>query len=94
MGLGHDGLRVFLKKYAKIDLENLGEGDLVMCINKHGDKLKVIGHRGLVLGYLKMPGNTKIMREALQFIPQTFGGAGFNYDSACKQVLEKRLGIA
>ena len=94
MGLGHDGLRTFLKKYAKLDLDSLEEGDLVMCINKHGDKLKVIGHRGLVLGYLKMPGNAKIMKEALQWIPNTFGGSGFDYDAACKKVLEKRLGVS
>lgn len=97
MGLGHDGLARLLKKSerqggADIDLHELAPGDLVMCINTQGDKMKVIGHKGLVLGYLKLPNKRKIMAEAIQFIPETFGGEGFDYDAAVRRALTTRLG--
>ncbi len=83
MQLGHDGLRNLLKKEG-IDVDTLAGSDLVMCINTLGDKLKVIGARGLVLGYLKLPGGRKIDKTALQYIPQTFGASGFSYDDAVR----------
>lgn len=91
MGLGHDGLRKLLVRN-DIDLDNLRPGDLIMCLNGQGDKLKVIGFKGLVLGYLKMPRGQKIMGEALRYIPQTFGGSGFDYDAACRRALQERIG--
>lgn len=72
-------------------MHKLSEGELVLCLNKHGDKMKVIGCKGLVLGYLKMPDKQRIMFEALQFLPQTFGATGFSYDAACKKALESRF---
>lgn len=97
MGLGHDGLARLLKKPvrqggADLDLHDLAMGDLVMCLNGKGDKMKVIGHKGLVLGYLKLPRGQKIMAEAIQFIPNTFGGDGFDYDQAVRRALSTRLG--
>jgi hypothetical protein len=91
MGLGHDGLALLLKKLAKIDASKMEDGDLVMFINTAGDKMKIIGGQGRVIGYLKMPGGRKIMKEALQFIPQTFGASGFSYDDACAEALNRRL---
>lgn len=90
MGLGHDGLIEIAKK-GKVKINDLNESDLVMFINKHGDKLKVLGAQGKVIGYLKLPEKRRIMLEALQYIPHTFGSNGFDYDSACKIVLEKRF---
>lgn len=95
MGLGHDGIAKLLaapvsKGGVGIDVNTLSDGDLIMLINRHGDKLKVIGCGGLVVGYLKMRKHQKIMKEALQFIPATFGGSGFNYDAACKEALKAR----
>ncbi len=90
MGLGHDGLRKLLEK-EEIYLDRLAAQDLVMCLNGRGDKLKVIGCKGLVLGYLKMPKGQRIMKEALQYIPTTFGAGGFDYDSACKRALDERF---
>lgn len=91
MGLGHIGLAALLKKQAKLDVEELTGTDLIMCINGHGDKMKVIGARGLVIGYLRMPNKMRIMKDALQYIPQTFGSGGFNYDKACEEALSNRL---
>jgi hypothetical protein len=91
MGLGHDGLQTLLKKNLQLDLRKLEDGELVMCINKLGDKMKIIGGRGRVLGYLKLPNKERIAFDALQYIPQTFGGDGLNYDAACKKMLERRF---
>jgi hypothetical protein len=91
MGLGHEGLKTLLKKHADVDVNKLTDGDLIMCLNTHGDKMKVIGCNGLVIGYLRMPNGHKIMKEALQFIPKTFGSGGFSYDAAVKQALETKL---
>lgn len=95
MGLGHVGLRLLLAKEknkggAGIDVQTLSDGVLIMCINGAGDKLKIIGGGGQVIGYLKMNKGRKIMKDALQFIPQTFGGTGFNYDAACKAALKSK----
>lgn len=90
MGLGHDGLRELLKKN-KIDVSTLMQGELIMCMNKKGDKLKVVGFGGIVIGYLKMPKGDQIMKEALQYIPQAFGSEGFDYNKACRKALENRL---
>lgn len=91
MGLGHTGLAELLKKEAKVDVQALEPGELVLCLNTFGDKLKILGQRGLVIGYLKLPGQQRIMMNALQYIPETFGGSGFNYDLACRRALEKRF---
>lgn len=91
MGLGHDGLAKLIEKEAKLDVSKLGKSDLIMCINRYGDKLKLLGCQGRVLGYLKIPGQQRIMKDALQFIPQTFGSGGLDYDSACRKALESRF---
>lgn len=91
MGLGHIGLCKLIQSEAKVDCEKLEDQDLILCINGHGDKMKVIGCKGLVLGYLRMPRGQRIMKEALQFIPRTFGAGSFDYDAAVRKALEVRL---
>lgn len=91
MGLGHQGLAILARK-GKVDLDMLDEGDLLMFLNRAGDKMKMLGSRGRVLAYLRMP-KGRIMKEALQYIPRTFGHDGFNYDKACLIAINKKLGI-
>lgn len=91
MGLGHDGIAELLKEQVKIDVKKLNDGDLILCLNRQGDKMKIMGRKGLVLGYLRMPNGQRIMLDALQYIPRTFGGGTFNYDAAAKKALLKRL---
>lgn len=92
MGLGHDGLSKIALK-GKIKLQELNESDLIMFLNTKGDKLKVLGAQGKVVGYLRNPDKRPIMREALQYIPHTFGASGFDYDAACAAALQQRLGF-
>lgn len=91
MGLGHDGLSALLRKVAKVDVKQLGASDLIMCLNNRGDKMKVIGGHGLVIGYLRLPQGQRIMKEALKYIPETFGSVGFDYDKAAKAHLDDYL---
>lgn len=91
MGLSHDGLEKLLKSEAKINVAELASGELVMCLNRYGDKMKVVGHKGLVIGYLRLPNKERIALGALQYLPETFGGGGFNYQSAAKKALLKSL---
>lgn len=91
MGKGHDGLSLVLRKQLKFEVSSLNPGEIVLCINRHGDKMKAIGGKGLVIGYLKLPHGQRIMRDALQYIPQTFGSTGFNYDEAVKHALDARF---
>jgi hypothetical protein len=91
MGYGHVGLaQVALKN--GIDVTKLPDGVLVMFINRAQDKLKAIGKQGIVIGHVKLPYGQKIMMDALQYLPKTFGGSGFDYSEAVKLALEKRLG--
>lgn len=90
MGLGHPGLIEVARKF-NLDATQLGDSDLLMFLNRDRSKLKILGKQGIVLGYLRMPGSQKIMLEAIQYLPQTFGGAGFNYDEALKKALAERL---
>lgn len=90
MGLSHDGLAKIAFKN-KVKLQELSEEDLLMFLNKAGDKMKILGAQGKVIGYLRLPMKRRIMKEALQYIPQTFGSSGFDYDAAVSVALEKRL---
>lgn len=89
MALGHDGLRLVIKKETGIDVQTLGDTDIIICINAAQDKLKAIGGGGLALGYLRMPRERKLMKEAIQFLPRVFGGDGFTYDDACKEAMSQ-----
>jgi hypothetical protein len=92
MGNGHHGLAEIARKVAKIKVEELGSGEVIMFLNRAKDKLKIVGSRGVVLGYLKMPKGQRIMLEAIQYIPQTFGSSGaLNYDKALEKALVQRL---
>lgn len=94
MGLGHDGLTAIARKL-KVNPEKLEPGTVLVFINRAKDKVKLMGYRGIVLGYLRMPRGRRIMMEAIQYIPQAFSASGgINYDDACKQALTKILGVA
>jgi hypothetical protein len=90
MGLGHHGLSKLLSREG-INVEELQRGDLIMFLNGRGDKLKVLGSKGWVVGYIRHPQGHRLMREAFQYLPQTFGADGFSYDTACRQALEARF---
>lgn len=92
MGKGHDALMELARKN-KIKTQDLNDQDMLMFLNRKGDKMKVLGSQGNVVGYLKMPKSRLIMTEALQYIPHTFGASGFDYEAACGMALKKRLGI-
>jgi hypothetical protein len=91
MGLSHRGLAELSKRFLKIDARTLENGDLLLFLNKKGDKLKVLGCQGQVVGYVSSLNGSRLMKDALQYLPHTFGATGFDYDGAVKIALEKRL---
>jgi hypothetical protein len=90
MGLSHDGLCKLATKLRK-DPKTLEPGELILFLNRGRDKLKTLGAGGIVIGYLKMPNKRKIMLDAIQFLPQTFGAKGFDYDGALSMAIDKAL---
>ncbi len=92
MGLGHLGLELLARKNFGIEAKNLGPGEILMFLNRKRDKLKILGAGGHVVGYLRMPHGQRIMLEALQYIPQTFGHSGeINYSASLKRALAEQL---
>lgn len=91
--LGHEGLirvlnRSKFMKEREQTVENLPIGSLIFCINTQKTKLKAIGGHGMVLGYLRTPKNQRLYDEALQYLPETFGADGFDYDAASKRAMK------
>lgn len=91
MGLGHHALAELIRVKLHKKVSDLTFGQVILCLNKKGDKLKAIGAQGMVLGYVKTPTGQKLMLDAVQWLPKTFGAAGFNYDAAVKKVLVERF---
>lgn len=91
MNMGHDGLTGVAKRFS-IDFRKLEDHQLVLFINKQRDKLKLLGAKGTVLGYVKMPNKRTLPAGAVQFIPQTFSGTGqINVDAALTAYVESRM---
>lgn len=90
MGASHEGLSRLAEK-AKVKLEELQDGDLLMFLNRKADRLKVLGARGKVIGYLRMEKGQRIMKESIQFLPRTFGAQGFDYNRAVGMALDAQL---
>lgn len=91
MNLGHQGLALVAKKF-NITFEKMEDTQLVLFINKQRDKLKLMGSKGVVLGYVRMPQGQRLPVGAIQFIPQTFSGDGrIDIDTAVKTYVENAL---
>ncbi len=91
--LGHEGLirvlnRSKFMKEREQTVENLPISSLIFCINTQKTKLKAIGGHGMVLGYVRTPKNQRLYEKALQYLPETFGGSGFDYDAASKRAMK------
>lgn len=90
MGLSHVGLAKISEKFGT-KVEQLGGDSLLMFLNSKGDKLKILGKQGQVLAYLRTKNGQKLALDAIQYIPQTFGGGSFNYEAALQTALNKRF---
>ncbi len=91
MGLGHKGLIDLCKKKFNFDISELPKDQVVFFINRANNKIKAIGAKGWVVGYIRPPNEQKIMLEAIQYLPETFGGGQFDYPEALRKALGKRL---
>lgn len=91
MGMGHVGLHAFCLKNFEMDLTKLKPGEVVVFLNRTKDKMKLIGASGKCLAYLRQPRGERIDLDAIQYLPQAFGGQGFDYDAALRKSLLAKL---
>ena len=94
MRCSHEGLLVRAKE-AGVPLTKMGPGDVIAFLNTGKDRLKVLaftsekdGHG--ILAYYRSP-HGRVPLEAIEFIPEAFGGDGFRMDKAIKEGLLKAL---
>lgn len=91
MNLGHDGLNKIAGKFG-VEFENLQPGDCALFLNTQRDKLKIVGAKGIVLGYLKMPKGQRMPLEAVQYVSQAFSSDGtVNLDKAIRTHVAEKL---
>lgn len=88
---GHEGLREIAKK-AKVDVENLKEGEFLIFLNTRKDKVKVYASND-VYAYYRSP-TGRIQLEAIRHIPNAFNGTSINMEKALTAVFaEKGIGV-
>lgn len=91
MNLSHDGLSAVADKHG-IKMDKLEDHELVLFINRARDKLKLLGAKGVVLGYVRTRKGQTLPLGAVQFIPETFSGRGnINIDGAISKYLTQHL---
>lgn len=91
MALGHEGLTRVAAGF-KINLSKLGDKELVLFLNKARDRLKILGARGIVMGYVKMPDEQKLPLGAVQYLSKAFSAGGkVDIDMAVKDYVENAL---
>ena len=91
MGNGHAGLAAIAKKH-NVDVSNLKWGEYVIFMNTNQNALKLYSQGGLI-AHLKMPGSAKIDLETISLIPRFFNGGHISYESALKEVIQKKLRV-
>lgn len=91
MGLGHEGLQALCLSNFGMDLTKLKPGEVVVFLNRDKTKLKLMGAENKCLGYLRMHRGEKIDLHAVQYLPQAFGGHGFDYSEALKKSMLAKL---
>lgn len=92
MRCSHDGLRAICHKEG---LKNIGMGSVVVFINHRQTHIKILAGTdekdslGIVASYKSPHG--RVDTHAIQFIPESFGGANINYSKALEKSLLERL---
>lgn len=90
----HEGLREFAKKRG-VRWKSLRPGDIVAFLNTKRDRVMVLGvldeedSFGL-MGYYRSP-HGRVAPEAIQYIPEVFGGGRFDMNAATRKALTEIL---
>lgn len=80
--LGHPGLSALARKY-KIDVNQLGAGELVVFINPRRTKMKIFA-ANQVLAYIR-PASGHVDLNTVRYFPAVFNAKGkIDYDEALK----------
>lgn len=83
----HDGLADICKKNG-IDVTKLKRGEFVFFANSRFDRLKIYCANNVIC-YVKAP-HGRLSADAIKYLPLTFNGSEFNYNSAVSKALGAR----
>jgi hypothetical protein len=78
MGKGHDGLNAMATSLGK-NPETLKDNELMFFVNRTRDKVKALGAKGRVIGYLRLPANKKVTANTFYDVVAAFGGDILHY---------------
>jgi hypothetical protein len=88
MRCSFEGIRETLKKN-KIDLKTIGSDFVVILMNRKTTAFKILIDNAYIV-YFKN-GNRRIPLEAIQYLPQRFGGSEAEFNKAVEKVLLQKL---
>lgn len=90
MRCNFDGIRAALKK-EKMDLATLDKNMIVICLNNTKTAFKILVDNTYIVYYKN--GNRRIPLEALQYLPQKFGGSEMEYNQAVETSIRQKLNL-
>lgn len=88
MRCNFEGIRETLKKQ-KIDLDTISDDFVVILMNKANTAFKILVDNSYIV-YFKNNGR-KIPLEAIQYLPEKFGGSEMQYNNAVRKTLQDRM---
>lgn len=89
MRCNFEGLREYLKK--EVELETLSKDYVVICFNRRKTCFKMLIDNNYIVYYKH---KTRIPLEAIQFLPQRFGGSEMEFNRAVETSLRQKLNLA
>jgi hypothetical protein len=90
MRCNFEGMREVLKS-AKIDLDTIKSDYVVILMNRRKTAFKMLVDNAYIVYYKN--GNRRIPLEAIQYIPQRFGGSEMEFNKAVEKSLRVSLNI-
>jgi hypothetical protein len=90
MRCNFEGMREVLKS-AKIDLDTIKSDYVVILMNRRKTAFKMLVDNAYIVYYKN--GNRRIPLEAIQYIPQRFGGSEMEFNKAVEKSLKVSLGL-
>lgn len=90
MRCNFEGMREVIKD-AKVDLKTIASDYVVILMNRKKTAFKMLVDNAYIIYYKN--GNRRIPLEAIQYIPQRFGGSEMEFNKAVEKSLRVSLNI-